>query len=320
MRTLILLKLKERTPPAATRFHPTEAMPAPATFTPVPTHRRQAANPNTRRPNAPHGTTRMTPKRTPPSTKSTDRNQNTRSSEKETPTVVFTGVHSQSPYVLGESRANNSIDVDTDDDALDEDETSQNSTSSQDQHRRATNMIQTTLECGIASICRLRKLFPSSFFAKMDVEGTSVTRFDVALLEDLLTGNDEDSDDDDEGKSMMESIEGKKQTLSPLTFMGATQKTTNTEYTASQKGESSRLVLRNDAEAKAATEALMLLRWIGAHGVNAVMKQNKLARVIFGIMLPREKEGEDELLEQYMVSLFDSEIVRMDQYYNSTQP
>jgi hypothetical protein len=46
MRTLILLKLKERTPPAATRFHPTEAMPAPATFTPVPTHRRQAANPN----------------------------------------------------------------------------------------------------------------------------------------------------------------------------------------------------------------------------------------------------------------------------------
>jgi hypothetical protein len=153
----------------------------------------------------------------------------------------------------------------------------------------------------------------------MDVEGTSVTKFDVALLEDLLTGNDEDSDDDDEGKSMMESIEGKKQTLSPLTFMGATQKTTNTEYTASQKGESSRLVLRNDAEAKAATEALMLLRWIGAHGVNAVMKQNKLARVIFGIMLPREKEGEDELLEQYMVSLFDSEIVRMDQYYNSTQ-
>jgi hypothetical protein len=126
-------------------------------------------------------------------------------------------------------------------------------------------MIQTTLECGIASICRLRKLFPRQFFRKLDVEGVTVTSFDVNALESLLLPATT------------------QETLSPLT---ATQKTQNTQHPTSKEGQ-------------LATEALMLIRWMGKGGLNVVLSQRKVARVVFGIRLPKN----DELLEQYVVCL-----------------
>ena len=158
--------------------------------------------------------------------------------------------------------------------------------SSDDHYAKATNMMQITLECGIASICRLRKIFPSSFFQKQDVEGTTVSNFDVGLLEDVFTGCREEEANDE------------VETMSPLT---ATQKTHNTtQFT--QHNVTQRTRAMGSGEMKAATEALMLLRWIGKQGVNVIMKQKRLANVIFGIMVPKDS-GEDELLEQYVVRM-----------------
>ena len=235
-------------------------------------------------------------KRTPPpSSGIIPKTKATRSSEKETPTVVFT----QCPLILN---GDNDANATSDNDEMSRDETTSNhdfvysnsAESSQEDHpyAKATNMMQITLECGIASICRLRKLFPSSFFQKQDVEGTTVSNFDVGLIEDIFAGSLREEDGKANGDE-----EG---TMSPLT---ATQKTHNTtQFTHHTTTERMRVV--DDGDRKAATEALMLLRWIGKQGVNVIMKQNRLASVIFGIMLPNNDDGgEDELLEQYVVCM-----------------
>ena len=118
----------------------------------------------------------------------------------------------------------------------------------------------------------------------MDLGGTSVSEMDVDLLERLLTGGVRDV-----GGGEKEDVG----TLSPLT---ATQKTHNTtQFTHTQQCHGV-----DAKEIEAATEALMLVRWIGKQGINVIMRQNKVARVLFGIMLPKD-DGNDELLEQYVV-------------------
>eukprot|EP00956_Cyclotella_meneghiniana_P039073 scaffold165087_cov58-Cyclotella_meneghiniana.AAC.1 len=118
----------------------------------------------------------------------------------------------------------------------------------------------------------------------MDLGGTSVSEMDVDLLERLLTGAVRDV-----GGGEKEDVG----TLSPLT---ATQKTHNTtQFTHTQQCHGV-----DAKEIEAATEALMLVRWIGKQGINVIMRQNKVARVLFGIMLPKD-DGNDELLEQYVV-------------------
>jgi hypothetical protein len=246
---------------------------------------------------------RATKASTTPVPSKTPKEKATRSSEKETPTVV--GTQGPGPLVLGHhdelDAATNAASVagsrkSTVDASIATSTNSSNSSSEEtekDVQAQATMMLQTTLECGIASICRLRKLYPSSFFKKSDLEGTSVTQFDVEHLENLL-----DSDNTQE-----ESMEGEfgGETLSPLT---TTQKTHNTaQYTQRERrGRGREDTQRDVSDAKAATEALMLIRWIGKQGVNVLMKKGQLASVHFGIMLPKDEEGCDELLEQYVVS------------------
>lgn len=130
----------------------------------------------------------------------------------------------------------------------------------------------------------------------MDLGGTSVSEMDVDLLESLLTGGGAANSRHDEGRRVRDVEGGEEEgTLSPLT---ATQKTHNTtQFTHTQPCHTG-----NAKDIEAATEALVLVRWIGKQGINVIMRQNKVARVLFGIMLPKD-DGDDELLEQYVVSL-----------------
>eukprot|EP00804_Cyclotella_cryptica_P024242 CCRYP_012526-RA/>CCRYP_012526-RA protein AED:0.08 eAED:0.08 QI:79/1/1/1/1/0.5/2/0/586 len=262
----------------------------------------------------------------PPPTKETTKTTTTTtitrsSSEKETPTVIFT---TQSPHVVvvnavrSTDRFNASHENDEGSSSCHS--SSSSSSSDNDDHndddvqplthqQAATNMLQTTLECGIASLCRLRKLFPRHFFSKMDVEGTSVTRFDVGVLEECAAAGGENGECPEERRrKMMEGnddavvVVGKKATttLSPLT---ATQKTFRTAVVGDGGNDDHDDDNDDDAqgdgtEARRAIEALLLLRWIGTNGVHSMLKRNKLARVILGIMVPKKKE--DELVEQYV--------------------
>ncbi|KAL7510826.1 hypothetical protein ACHAXN_008130 [Cyclotella atomus] len=263
---------------------------------------------------------RATKASTTPVPSKTPKGKATRSSEKETPTVV--GTQGPGPLVLGHhdelDAATNAASVagsrkSTMDASIATSTNSSNSSSEEtekDVQAQATMMLQTTLECGIASICRLRKLYPSSFFKKSDLEGTSVTQFDVEHLENLL-----DSDNTQE-----ESMEGEfgGETLSPLT---TTQKTHNTaQYTQRERrGRGREDTQRDVSDAKAATEALMLIRWIGKQGVNVLMKNDQLASVHFGIMLPKDEEGCDELLEQYVFQFGQNEPTQPSQNLAMTQ-
>jgi hypothetical protein len=239
---------------------------------------------------------------TTPVPRKTPKEKATRSSEKETPTVVGT----QGPLVLGHddeldattnaasvtSRHRSAADASISTGTNSSDGSSEEM--EKDVQAQATMMLQTTLECGIASICRLRKLYPTSFFKKSDLEGTSVTQFDVEYLENMLAC------DNTQDESMKGEFGGG--TLSPLT---ATQKTQNTtQYTECGRGLGRESNTQRDVsgDAKAATEALILIRWIGKQGVNVLMKNDQLASVHFGIMLPTDEEACDELLEQYVVS------------------
>jgi len=161
-------------------------------------------------------------------------------------------------------------------------------------HQAATNMIQTTLECGIASICRLRQLYPRHFFSKMDVEGTSVTRFDLRVLEECVVVASGERMKQHEGWSLGE----KTTTLSPLTATQRTHRTALGDGCRDDDDEDDD-TFGNEKNERQATEALLLLRWIGTKGVHSILKRNQLARVILGIMVPKKKE--DELVEQYVV-------------------
>lgn len=184
-------------------------------------------------------------------------------------------------------------------------------------NEKVVNAIQHLLQSGIASICRLRKLFPASFFAKFDLESTSVTQFNVQFIEEALRrsvegySNDDDDeceysvDDDLEERSMMKSISTKKsatqKTLSPLT--GASQWLSQYEYEAetSQRGAiSAPPDFGGDEEAlkkwqKQAMEALTLVQWMG--NTTKFLSEGKLARVVFGIC-----DG-NELIESYSFQL-----------------
>ena len=175
--------------------------------------------------------------------------------------------------------------------------------------------IQNLLQCGIASICRLRKVFPASFFGVFDMNGTTVTQFNVDFIEQALRRsvggyrNDEDyeyneEDDDTEDRSMMmKSISTKKSTqksISPLT--GASQWPTQYQYAAeaSQRGMNAPPDFGDDVEAlkkwqKQAMEALTLVQWM--NNTTCFLSEGKLARIIFGIC-----DG-DELIESYSFQL-----------------
>jgi len=187
-------------------------------------------------------------------------------------------------------------------------------------NEQIVNAIQHLLQSGIASICRLRKLFPASFFATFDLESTTVTQFNVQFIEEALRrsvagyhSNDDDDDDEceysgDEGleeRSMMKSISTKKsatqKTLSPLT--GASQWLSQYETDASQRGTNSappQPEFGGDEEAlkkwqKQAMEALTLVQWMG--NTTKFLSEGKLARVIFGIC------SGNELIESYSFQL-----------------
>jgi len=177
------------------------------------------------------------------------------------------------------------------------------------------NAIQNLLQGGIASICRLRKLFPASFFETFDLNDTSVTQFNVEFIEQALrksvNGNcdDEeceyDGDDDMEDRSMMKSISTKKsatqKSLSPLT--GASQWLSQYEAEESQRGMNPappQPDFGGDDEAlkkwqKQAMEALTLVQWMGK--TTKFLSEGKLARIIFGIC-----DG-NELIESYSFQL-----------------
>lgn len=115
-----------------------------------------------------------------------------------------------------------------------------------------------------------------------------MTKFNIDELNRILLGCSSESLE-----------EGNGSMLSPLT---ATQKTHNTtQYTQRRVEGGGGGYNGSGGELRAATEALMLIRWIGEEGVKVLMRQNKLARVVFGIMIPGDEGGEDELLEQYVV-------------------
>ena len=182
------------------------------------------------------------------------------------------------------------------------------STSSQDSEElkndTIVSILKNVLGCGIASVCRLRQIFPPSFFQKMDVDGTTVTKFNKDLMKAICNNNPyysngdnvEDDVDDDEG-SMVKSFNARKtQTeLSPLT-----------EYTQRQrKSRNAREhVEYNDQEKRLAMEALLLLKWTEDDGVGAILQSGNLANVVFGVSVPSTESGStnDELLESYSVS------------------
>ncbi|EJK44859.1 hypothetical protein THAOC_36570, partial [Thalassiosira oceanica] len=60
------------------------------------------------------------------------------------------------------------------------------------------------LESGIASICRLRDLFPAHFYEKLELGGTSVTKFGKDKLKRIIVpASDDDDDEDDDGNGSM---------------------------------------------------------------------------------------------------------------------
>ena len=175
------------------------------------------------------------------------------------------------------------------------------------------NAIQHLLQCGVASICRLRKLFPLSFFETFDLDGTSVTQFQVEYIEQALRrsvngeSNDEDydydGDDDLEERSVMKSISTKRsatqKSVSPLT--GASQWLSQYQYRASQRGTSTAPPdFGSDDEAlkmwqKQAMEALTLVQWM--KNTDKIFREGKLATLVFSIC-----DG-DELIESYSFQL-----------------
>ena len=105
--------------------------------------------------------------------------------------------------------------------------------------------------------------------------------------------------------------------LSPLTgytlneMMSQTSKNNPSQCTNKSNTKVVESAMTN--EQVMATEARLLIHWLGAEGVKAIMKRGKLARVVFGICVPKrgDKDGgsgeddvgeQDELIESYSVS------------------
>lgn len=261
--------------------------------------------------------------------------------EKETPTVVFTenspysnikggngatiamrkmserkllysssSFDASSPYGEGDysPRASRYDDNDEDDESDDE-ELSYGSDEIIKQEHIVT-MVQNVLDGGIASICRLRGLFPSTFYNRMaihDDDGTTVTKFNVEKLKRIcgMSKNDDDGDDDDENcqsdddDTMVKCFTVKSLlSQSPLTMtMGSNG---NNRICQDRPPYS-------DEEKRMAAEALLLVSWMQRGGVNKLLHDGNLSRLVFGICVPLEKPPGDnvqehELVESYSVS------------------
>lgn len=167
---------------------------------------------------------------------------------------------------------------------------------------KITNAVQNVLEYGIASICRLRKLFPLSFFQKFDLEDTTLTLFNEGQIEEILRRSlgeeDEDDEDEDGQRSMIKSISTKRSTaLSPLTCAS--------QWPPSQSQYANDMMFQreweeNDEEdrskwQKRAMEALQLVQWMKS--TKSMIQEGKLARVDFSICVG------GELIESYSFAL-----------------
>ncbi|KAL7548709.1 hypothetical protein ACHAWF_011983 [Thalassiosira exigua] len=174
---------------------------------------------------------------------------------------------------------------------------------------RVTSMIQNVLDGGVASICRLRGLFPSHFFRKMDVEGTTVTQFRTEEIERIAKGagcaeGGVEEDEGDEGSeggeeaSMVRSVNPRTQkSLSPLTEHSQKRRRFSPEEEDDQRVECS------VDEKRMAREAHVLIRWMQNEGVGAALREGNLARIVFGIRAPSKEGGEGELIESYTFSV-----------------
>lgn len=252
--------------------------------------------------------------------------------------IASSGSCSQEEQSVQQSRRDVSKKEDEQNDCSNNDEDSDEEESiSSSQHRlnqaeQANNMIFITLECGLASICRLRHLYPSNFFTKMEHEGTSVTKFNVDALRKICNGGDDKQKRLVEGGDVDEGEDGlggggrsivkvnnnhNPDALSPLTgytlneMMSQTSKNNPSQCTNKSNTKVVESAMTN--EQVMATEARLLIHWLGAEGVKAIMKRGKLARVVFGICVPKrgDKDGgsgeddvgeQDELIESYSVS------------------
>ncbi len=232
------------------------------------------------------------------------------SSEKETPTVVFASslsmansphppsatkrnVHetAQNP-TQSSSRKKSRMTVSASDECDDFFESPEGQISTQEfQYQSACSVIQIVLECGIASVCRLRKIFPMSFFTKMEVDGTTVTGFNEEYLKSLC------SCDTDFDEFLEDGTNDGTKSLSPLTYNATQNFMTGT---------------RDNTHRTQAIEARFLLHWLKNEGAGKMLKIGKLARVIFGVCVPsdaydrqknyyNQSDDNDELIESYSV-------------------
>lgn len=166
-----------------------------------------------------------------------------------------------------------------------------------------TNLVHNILEHGIASICRLRKLFPLAFFQKFGLEDdTTLTRFNEEHIEEMLRRSldeeDEEDEDEDGQRSMIKSISTKRSTtLSPLT--GASQWPPSQSQYANDNlfqrewegnDDEDRIKWQNRA-----MEALQLVQWM--KNTKSMIHEGKLARVAFSICVG------GELIESYSFGL-----------------
>lgn len=196
-----------------------------------------------------------------------------------------------------------------DDDGGDDDVSSDDSEGSR--HRKVVSIIQNVLDMGIASVCRLRKIFPPSFYQKYDspYDGTTITVFNEGALRRMCMdeGRCEDEDKGEDDNSRQSDNEGSddeaprvktQKSLSPLTEISQ-------KYNDGTGGRFDRAVYTNE-EKHMAMEALLLLRWMQKGGVNEILRDGNLARLVFGICVPSEETSggaNDELIESYSVSM-----------------
>ena len=193
-------------------------------------------------------------------------------------------------------------------------------------HHQVVSMIQNILDCGIASVCRLRGLFPQRFYQTMDFhDGTSVTKFNEGAIRRMCTGegdgegegggededgshrsDDEGSDDGASSGGMVRSFRERTQkSLSPLTE--PSQRCNDVR--GDRRRDRDRAANGDEEEKRLAKEALLLLRWMQRGGVNEILRDGNLARLVFGICVPSEGSSSldggannDELVESYSVS------------------
>ena len=170
---------------------------------------------------------------------------------------------------------------------------------------QAVSVVQNVLECGVATVCRCRGVFPESFFNRQTIGddeggggGAEITKFDESELcgpEPLDDGSSKYAGGGGGGA-------GGSPPLSPLTpcVSGAA---------ASQRSQRSRYRYQapyaygaDPEEERMKAEVMLLLHWVRGGAVEA-LRQDMLSRVVLGICVREEEEKKkDRLLEAYAVS------------------